>query len=137
MTYIVKQQQIPKFSAKYGLDTQIMVDFYKTFASHINVPKGKWTYIMNLLKTSAWKVILLLMIAINMLKLLKILFLISILISVDYLDLVKRTTSKKIIVSTDVCVGYPKLKVMMMHNSKFFLSMKPMFIKPGGEGSRF
>ena len=27
----------------------------------------------------------------------------------------------------DVCVGYPKLKVMMMHNSKFSLSMKPMF----------
>ena len=37
----------------------------------------------------------------------------------------------------DVCVGHPKLKVMMMHSSKFSLSMKPRFIEPGGEGSRF
>jgi hypothetical protein len=56
--------------------------------------------IMNLLKTLAWKVKLLLMIAMNMLKLLKVLFLISILIFVEHLDLVKRVTSKKNIVST-------------------------------------
>ena len=31
-----------ELSAKYGLDPQIMVDFYRAFASHINVPKGKW-----------------------------------------------------------------------------------------------
>jgi hypothetical protein len=37
-------------------------------------PKGIGKCIMNLLKTLAWKVILLLMIAINMLKLLKVLF---------------------------------------------------------------
>ena len=29
--------------------------------------------------------------------------------------------------TADVCVGYPKLKVVMMHSSKFFLSMKPRF----------
>jgi hypothetical protein len=29
-------------SAKYGLDSQIMFDFYRAFASHINVPKGNW-----------------------------------------------------------------------------------------------
>jgi hypothetical protein len=58
------------------------------------------TCIMNLLNTLAWKVKLLLMIAINMLKLLKVLFLISTLIFVECLDLVKRIKSKKIIVST-------------------------------------
>jgi hypothetical protein len=31
-----------ELSAKYGLDPQIMVDCYRTFASHINVPKGNW-----------------------------------------------------------------------------------------------
>jgi hypothetical protein len=55
---------------------------------------------MNLLKTLAYKVILILMIAINILKLLKVLLLISMLIFVEYLDLVKRVTIKKIIVST-------------------------------------
>jgi hypothetical protein len=53
------------------------------------------TCIMNLLKTLAWKVKLLLMIGINMLKLLKVLFLISMLIFVEHLDLVKRIKSKK------------------------------------------
>ena len=66
-----------ELSAKYGLDPQIMVDCYRTFASHINVPKGNWD-IYNLLKTLARKMKLLLMIAIHMLKLLKVLFLISI-----------------------------------------------------------
>jgi hypothetical protein len=50
--------------------------------------------IMNLLKTLAWKLKFLLMIAINMLKLLKVLFLISMLIFVEHLDLVNRITSK-------------------------------------------
>jgi hypothetical protein len=58
------------------------------------------TCIMNLLKTLAWKMKLLLMIAMNMLKLLKVLFLISMLIFVEYLDLVNRVTKRKIIVST-------------------------------------
>jgi hypothetical protein len=40
------------------------------------------------------------MIAINMLKPLKVLFLISMLIFVEYLDLVNRVTTSKIIVST-------------------------------------
>jgi hypothetical protein len=31
-----------KLSAKYGLDPQIMVDYFRTFASRINVPKGNW-----------------------------------------------------------------------------------------------
>jgi hypothetical protein len=44
--------------------------------------------------------ILLLMIAINMLKFLKALLLISILIFVEYIDLVNRVTTKKINVST-------------------------------------
>jgi hypothetical protein len=54
---------------------------------------------MNLLKTLAWKVKLLLMIAINKLKLLKVLSLISILIFVEHLDLMKRIKSKKNIIS--------------------------------------
>ena len=56
------------------------------------------TFIMNLLKTLAWKIKLLLMIVILMLKLLKVLFLISMLIFVEFLDLVKRIKSKKSIV---------------------------------------
>jgi hypothetical protein len=40
------------------------------------------------------------MIAINMLELLKVLFLISMLIFVEYIDLVNRVTTRKIIVST-------------------------------------
>jgi hypothetical protein len=60
------------------------------------------TCIMNLLKTLAWKVKLLLMIAINMLKLLKVLF-----IFVEHLDLVKIIKSRKIIVST---IGMKKLE---------------------------
>jgi hypothetical protein len=40
------------------------------------------------------------MIAINMLKPLKVLFLISMLVFVEYLDLVNRVTTRKIIVST-------------------------------------
>ena len=31
-----------ELSAKYGLDPQILVDCYRTFASHINAPKEKW-----------------------------------------------------------------------------------------------
>ena len=31
-----------ELSAKYGLDPQIMVNCYRAFASHINVPKGNW-----------------------------------------------------------------------------------------------
>jgi hypothetical protein len=29
-----------ELSAKYGLDPQIMIDYFRAFASHINVPKG-------------------------------------------------------------------------------------------------
>ena len=31
-----------ELSAKYGLDSKIIVDCYTAFASHINVPKGNW-----------------------------------------------------------------------------------------------
>ena len=31
-----------ELSAKYGLDPQIIVDCYRAFASHINVPKENW-----------------------------------------------------------------------------------------------
>jgi hypothetical protein len=47
------------------------------------------------------------MIAINMLKLLKVLFLIRMIIFVEHLDLVNRITSKRIIVST---TGMKKLE---------------------------
>jgi hypothetical protein len=57
------------------------------------------TCIMNLSKTLAWKIKLLLMIAINMPKLLKIMFLISMLIFVECIDLVELIKSKMNIVS--------------------------------------
>jgi hypothetical protein len=31
-----------ELSPKYDLDSQVMVDCYRAFASHINVPKGNW-----------------------------------------------------------------------------------------------
>src|ERR1041385_2100726 len=31
-----------KFSAKFGLDSQLLVDFLKSFASHLNMPKENW-----------------------------------------------------------------------------------------------
>ena len=31
-----------KFSAKFGLDPQLLVDFLKSFASHLNMPKENW-----------------------------------------------------------------------------------------------
>jgi hypothetical protein len=37
-----KTADFQELSAKYGLDSQIMVDFYRAFASHINIPKGNW-----------------------------------------------------------------------------------------------
>ena len=54
--------------------------------------------------------------------------------AVEMLALIPSNGARKLL---DDCVGYPKLKVMMMHSSMFSLSMKPRFIKPGGEGSRF
>ena len=62
---------------------------------------------MNLLKTIAWEMKMLFMIAINMLKPLKVLFLISMLIFVEYLDLVKIIKLNKNIVST---IGMKKLE---------------------------
>src|SRR3954452_2365650 len=59
------------------------------------LPKEIGTYIMNLLKILAWKMKLLLMIAIHMLKPLKYYFLISMLIFVECIDLVKRLLMKK------------------------------------------
>jgi hypothetical protein len=37
-----KTVDFQELSAKYGLDPQIMVDCYRAFDSHINVPKGNW-----------------------------------------------------------------------------------------------
>jgi hypothetical protein len=96
-----------ELSAKYGLDPQIWLIAIEPLLLILIFLKEIGTCIMNLLKTLAWKVRLLLMIAINMLKLLKVLFIISMLIFVENLDLVKRITSKKIIVST---TGVKKLE---------------------------
>ena len=32
----------PKFSTKYGLDSEIVASFYESFAAHIDLPKDKW-----------------------------------------------------------------------------------------------
>ena len=39
----VETDSFSKLSAKFGLDSQIVVDYCKSFAYHINVPKEKWT----------------------------------------------------------------------------------------------
>ena len=31
-----------KFSTKYGLDSEIVASFYESFATHVDLPKGKW-----------------------------------------------------------------------------------------------
>ena len=38
----VETTSFNKFSAKFGLDSQLLVDFLKSFASHLNMPKGDW-----------------------------------------------------------------------------------------------
>jgi hypothetical protein len=68
------------------------------------------------------------MIAINMLKLLKVLFLISMLIFVEYLDRVKRIKSRKIIVST---TGMKKLECgtgLLMSVVKRFMPSILLFV---------
>jgi hypothetical protein len=47
--FFAKTANFQELSAKYGLDPQIMVDCFKAFASHMNVPKGN----RNLLRTLA------------------------------------------------------------------------------------
>jgi hypothetical protein len=84
-----------------------MVDCYRAFASHINVHKGNWDVYHEPFKDTCMESEIVIDIAINMLKLLKVLFLMSMLIFVEHLDLVKRIKSKKIIVST---TGMKKLE---------------------------
>ena len=31
-----------EFSTKYGLDSEILVSFCESFATHVDLPKGKW-----------------------------------------------------------------------------------------------
>src|SRR5664279_4536367 len=38
----VETESFYELSAKFGLDSQTVVDFCKSFASHINIPKEKW-----------------------------------------------------------------------------------------------
>ena len=38
----VETTSFNKFSAKFGLDSQLLVDFLKSFASHLNMPKEDW-----------------------------------------------------------------------------------------------
>src|ERR1044071_3205868 len=38
----VETASFNKFSAKFGLDSQLLVDFLKSFASHLNIPKENW-----------------------------------------------------------------------------------------------
>ena len=40
--YFVETANFNKFSAKFGLDFQFLVDFLKSFASHFNMPKENW-----------------------------------------------------------------------------------------------
>ena len=39
---LVETESFNVLSAKFGLDPQIGVDFCKSFATHINIPKEKW-----------------------------------------------------------------------------------------------
>ena len=49
-------------STKFGLDSQIVVDLYKSFADHINIPIFFGISIMNLLKMFVKRMCLLVMI---------------------------------------------------------------------------
>ena len=78
---------------------KLLLIVLETFLLILMLLKKNGTCIMSLLKILAWKMKLLLMIAINMLKPLKVLFLISMLIFVEYIDLMRRIKLKKNIVS--------------------------------------
>ena len=38
----VETENFNRLSAKYGFDSQVIVDLCKTFASHVSIPKVKW-----------------------------------------------------------------------------------------------
>ena len=85
----VETESFNKLSAKFGFDSQILVDLYKSFAPHLNMPKRIGPSIMNLLKRFAKKMKLLMLIAIDMIQFQKMKFYISMLIFVECIDLVK------------------------------------------------
>ena len=68
-----------KFSDNFGLDSQLLFGFLKSFSSHLNMPKENWFNKMELL----------MIIATCMIQFLKVKFYISMLIFVEWIDLVK------------------------------------------------
>jgi hypothetical protein len=89
-----------ELSAKYGLDPRIMVDFFRAFASHINVTKGNGDVYHEPFKDTCIESYIVIDDCNKHAQILKVLFLIRMLICVEYLDLVNRVTTRKIIVST-------------------------------------
>jgi hypothetical protein len=88
-----------ELSAKYGLDPQIMVDCFKAFASHINVPKGNGDVYHEPFKDTCIESDIVIDDCNKHVKFLKVLLLISMLIFVEYIDLVNRVKTRKIIAS--------------------------------------
>ena len=76
----VETTSFNKFSAKLGLDSQLLVDFLKSFISHLNMPKENWIKHHEPFKEICKKMKLLMMIAIDMILFLRMKFLISMLI---------------------------------------------------------
>ena len=40
--FFVETENFNKLSTKYGLNSQVIVELCKTFASHVSIPKVKW-----------------------------------------------------------------------------------------------
>src|SRR4051812_25766161 len=40
--YFMETSTFHKFSAKYGLDSEIVASFCESFATHVDLPKEKW-----------------------------------------------------------------------------------------------
>ena len=59
--YFVETESFNVPSAKFGLDSQIAVDFNKSFSSHINIPKEQWSKYHEPLKMFVKKACLLVM----------------------------------------------------------------------------
>src|ERR1043165_4273426 len=85
----VETASFNKFSAKFGLDSQLLVDFLKSFAHILICLRIIGSSTMNLLNRFAKKMKLLMMIATCMIQFLKMKFYISMLIFVEWIDLVK------------------------------------------------
>jgi hypothetical protein len=89
-----------ELNAKYGLDSQIMVDCFRGFTSHIDVPKGNWDVYHEPFKDTCMENEIIIDDCNEHAQTSESTISYKHVTFVEHLDLVKRITSKKIILST-------------------------------------